>query len=266
MVSWSRYVAIGDSFTEGLWDGPEDGSSPPRGWADRLAGALSARRDDAGAGPIEYANLAIRGRLLEPILAGQLPRALALGPDLVSIVGGGNDVLRVTADVDALIARMDRAVARIRATGADVLLATSADPAGSPLIRATRGRAAVYYASIWSIAQRHGARVVDLWGMRSLRDLRLWAPDRIHLTPDGHRRVANAALVALGLGPDDPDWDRPLPPAPRLTAVQRRRADAAWFTGHTVPWAMRHLRGYSSGDGRPPKLPEPVPAPAARAR
>jgi lysophospholipase L1-like esterase len=262
---WSRYVAIGDSLTEGLWDGPEDGSTPPRGWADRLAGSLSARRADAGETAIEYANLAIRGRLLRPIVRDQLPTALAMGPDLVSIIGGGNDLLRFPADVDALLATMDRAVARARAAGADVLLATSADPTDSPLIRRTRSRAARYGLGLWSIARRHGARVIDLWGLRPARDLRLYAPDRLHLTPEGHRLMANAALVALGLEPDDPDFDAPLPAPAPAGAGARAAATAGWLAAHAAPWAGRHFQGRSSGDGRAPKYPAPAPAPAERA-
>ncbi|MDR2566600.1 MAG: SGNH/GDSL hydrolase family protein, partial [Bifidobacteriaceae bacterium] len=115
-VPWKRYVAIGDSFSEGLWDG--DDAVGLRGWADRLAGALSAPRVAAGADPLEYANLAIRGRLAGPVVREQLRPALALKPDLVSIVAGGNDALRLTTDVDGIVALLDRAVAAIRRTGA----------------------------------------------------------------------------------------------------------------------------------------------------
>src|SRR3954452_2850975 len=97
---WSRYVAIGDSFSEGLWDDPDGREAPQRGWADLLASHLSQRRTAAGESPLLYANLAIRGRLLKSILVEQVPAALSLKPDLVSLVGGGNDILRPTADVD----------------------------------------------------------------------------------------------------------------------------------------------------------------------
>jgi len=109
---------------------------------------------------------------------------------------------------------------------------------------------------IWSIARRHDAHVLDLWGMRSLRDWRMWAPDRIHLTTEGHRRVAQGALVALGLEPDDPDWDDPLAPLPPVRPAVRVRDDVAWFRTHAYPWATRRLRGRSSGDQRVPKRPE----------
>jgi len=235
---WRRFVAVGDSFTEGLWDVP--GGEPPadphaasdvpcRGWADILAAHLAERvaahaSDDA---PFRYANLAVRGRLLGRILGEQVPEALGLGPDLVSVVGGGNDLLRPGSDPDALAADLERAVVRVRATGADVLLATGFDTRHSPVIRRTRARTAVLNAHIWTIAQRHGAYVLDMWGMRSLHDWRMWAPDRIHLTTEGHRRVAQAALVALGLEPDDARWDDPLAPLPRRAGSAGRRREVS---------------------------------------
>ena len=117
------------------------------------------------------------------------------------------------------------------------------DTRDSPLVRRTRPRTGVLNAHVWSIAQRHGAFVLDVWGMRSLHDWRMWAPDRIHLTTEGHRRVAQAALVALGLEPDDERWDDPLAPLPPLPRYARLRADATWLRDHAYPWATRRLRG-----------------------
>lgn len=266
-MPWRRYVALGDSFTEGLWDVP-DGAPPTRtdavapglvcrGWADLLAGHL-ADRAPAGA-TVHYANLAVRGRLLGAILSEQVPAALELEPDLVSLVGGGNDVLRPTVDPDRLAADLEDAVARLRGSGSDVLLATGMDAKDSPVIRRTRGRTAVYNAHVWSIARRHGAHVLDVWGMRSLRDWRMWAPDRIHLTTEGHRRVAQGALAALGLEPDQEDWDDPLAPLRAPSRAEQARADAAWLRDHAYPWATRRLRRRSSGDLRRAKRPEMAP-------
>ena len=104
---------------------------------------------------------------------------------------------------------LEAGVVRLREAGVDVLLGTGVDAADSPLVKATRSRVGIYNALIWSMARRHGAYVVDLWGMRSLRDWRMWAEDRIHLTTDGHARVAQGALVGLGLEPDDAALGRP---------------------------------------------------------
>ncbi|SFK17268.1 SGNH/GDSL hydrolase family protein [Cellulomonas sp. KH9] len=256
---WTRYVACGDSFTEGLWDAPAGPEAPLRGWADLLASHLSRRRTAAGLAPLEYANLAVRGRLMRPILTEQVPAALAMEPDLVSIVGGGNDILRPAVDVDRVAADLERAVAAVRAQGVDVLLSTGFDARESPLVRATRMRAGVFNAHVWSIARRQGAYVVDPWGMRSLLDWRLWSEDRIHLTTDGHARVSQAALVALGLPPDREDWDDPLAPLPPVPRMVQARADARWLREYAYPWATRRLRRTSSGNLRVPKRPELAP-------
>ncbi|TRW45385.1 SGNH/GDSL hydrolase family protein [Georgenia yuyongxinii] len=252
---WRRYVALGDSMTEGLWDVDPVGQGP-RGWADLLAQRLAERRAAAGAGPVEYANLAVRGRLLGEIVQEQLPAALAHAPDLISLVGGGNDLLRPGADPDVLAARLERAVRQVRAAGCDVLLATGMDTRATAL-RTTRSRVAVFNAHVWSVARRHGAHVVDVWGLRALQDWRMWAPDRIHLTTAGHERVTQAALVALGLGADDPAWEDPLTPLPPVARTARWRGDLGWVRQYAGPWAVRRLRGRSSGDARQPKRPEP---------
>lgn len=251
---WRRYVALGDSFTEGLEDRRDDGSY--RGWADRLAALLAAAAPEGAA--FGYANLAVRGRLLGRILDEQVPAAIEHGADLVSLVGGGNDILRPGSDPDALAARLEQAVQRLRASGADVLLATPVDPVQSPIINLTRGKAAVFGTSIWSIAQRHGAYVIDLWGMKSLQDKRMWAADRIHLTSEGHDRVARYAADVLGLRGDG-SWHEPLPPAPARVRREAWRDDAQWVRQYVGPWVGRRLRGRSSGDAVEPKRPRPEP-------
>ncbi len=254
---WSSYVALGDSFTEGLSD--PDPETPDRyiGWADRLAESLSdlARMEHV---TFRYANLAVRGRLLADVVGPQLDQALAMSPDLVSIVGGGNDLLRPSVDTNTLMATIEDAVVRVRQTGADVLLATPVDPQEAGLLKSLRGRHAVHAANLFTIAQRHGCYVLNLWGVPALRDWRLWADDRIHLTAEGHRRVALAALSALGHASED-DWETPLPTADAATRRQELRAHAAWAREHLAPWVQRRMRGQSSGDRLAPKRPELAP-------
>lgn len=258
---WHRYVAIGDSFTEGMSDPHPSDPGGYAGWADRLAAYLSADARAAGQ-QLGYANLAVRGRLLGDIAGRQVDEALLLQPDLVSVVGGGNDLLRPRVDVDALAARLEGAVERLRSAGADVLMATPVDPREAPVVRRIRGRSAVYTAEIWSIAARQGAYVLDQWGMRALRDWRLWAPDRIHLTTEGHRRIALNALTTLGrrLPQDaDADWAVPMVPAAPLRRRETIHADARWAREYFGPWLQRRLQGRSSGDGRSAKRPAVTP-------
>lgn len=248
----NSFVAIGDSFTEGLDDLREDGS--PRGWADRVAEQLGARRPG-----FRYANLAVRGKLLDQIVADQIPVAERLRPDLVSFCAGGNDIVRFTCDTDRLAERFDAALARVTATGATVMVFTGFDLGRMhPLIRRLRGRIACFNESMRASAERHGSIVVDLWGMRPLADPRAWGKDRLHLTPDAHRRVALRVLEALG-EPVTEDWRTPWPdlePAPwRL----RQQEDLRWMVDHVMPFLRRRLQGHETGKGFLPKRPELLP-------
>ncbi|WP_106253062.1 SGNH/GDSL hydrolase family protein [Allonocardiopsis opalescens] len=250
------YVAIGDSFTEGLGD-PYPDDSPlagrERGWADRVAEALAAEH-----GGIRYANLAVRGRLIRRIVEEQVPQAVALAPDLVTFNGGGNDLIRPGADPDAVAVVFADAVRRLRATGATVAIFTGQDTAAQPAMRHLRGKIAIYNAHLRAIADRYGAVVVDMWPMRVLGDPRAWCEDRLHLSPEGHRRVALRTRAALGL-PVDANWADPWPSAPRPDWRELRRQDARWLRHHLLPWIGRRLSGRSSGDGRTGKRPEPGP-------
>jgi lysophospholipase L1-like esterase len=266
----ASYVAIGDSFTEGLHDpGPDGGYL---GWADRVAGALAQHEPG-----FRYANLAIRGKLLGQVIAEQLPRAVEMAPDLVSLAAGGNDILS-GADVDLLAAHFEPAVAKLQAAGCRVLIFTGFDPRKFPVIRLLRGRIAAYNMHLRGIADDYGCDLVDLWSMRALKDPRAWSPDRLHLTTEGHRRVALRACEVLGV-PVAEDWRRPLSP-PLLTPTLRasgpanrvqgrarrqaawlaaRRDDARWAREYAAPWVRRRFGGTSSGDGVRPKRPDLLP-------
>jgi len=185
------FVAIGDSFTEGLNDPAPGGGF--RGWADLVAGALSAQRPG-----FRYANLAIRGKLLGQVVTERVPRAVELAPDLVSLAAGGNDILCGTS-VDELAATFEPAVAKLQAAGCRVLIFTGFDPRMFPVIRLLRGRIAAYNMHLRGIADEHGCDLVDLWSMRALKDARAWSPDRLHLTTEGHRQVARRACEVLGI-------------------------------------------------------------------
>lgn len=254
----SRYVAIGDSFTEGLMDfaadpehtEPGDGF---RGWADRLAEQLVT--SPVGSSDLAYANLAIRGRLADQVLTEQLPRALELEPDLVSIVAGGNDCLRPYTDIDALAAEIESAVVRLREAGITVLMATGYDTeTASPLLRAVRSRVAIFNSHLWTIAQRHGCYMLDMWGLRDLYSSEMWADDRIHLSALGHELVSRQALATLE-GTASARRGFAMPERPGRPVRQAVAEETTWVRTHLAPWVSRRLRGVSSGDGLEPKLP-----------
>ena len=248
-MTFQRYVALGDSFTEGVGDPDPTRPNGVRGWADRVAEVLAER--DPGFG---YANLAIRGRKLLPILAEQLEPAIALEPDLVSIYAGANDILRPSVDVDMLVAAYDEGLARLAATGARLVVFTAFDPGGSATYRLLRGRFALYNELVREAADRHGATVVDFWRMREYRDWGYWDEDRMHMGPAGHQRMAIEVLDTLGVAHDL----EPLvlaDPGPTSWA-QRLRTDATWVRSFLVPWVHRRVTGRSSGDGMAPRYPE----------
>lgn len=257
---WQRYVAIGDSFTEGMVD---PGVEPDTfiGWADRLAARLA--RENAAVGlDFGYANLAVRGKLIDDVAGPQTDAALALQPDLVSIVGGANDCLRPHVDLDSVADRLEAAVARIRASGADVLMSTTADPGWAPLMKRVQPRLAAHTINVWGIAQRHGCRVIDMWTLRALRHVDMWGVDRLHLSTAGHQRVAEQAAWALGLTPGDERWREPLPPAPAQGRLDAARGHAEWAQEYLAPWVQRRLQGRSSGDtvtAKRPRLSPPDP-------
>jgi len=260
MPEIGSFAALGDSFTEGLGDPYGGGTGGYRGWADRFAERLAA--DQPG---LRYANLAVRGRLAGDVAADQVPRAVAMAPDLVSIAAGGNDLLRPRSDPDAIAETLDAAVTRLRAAGCEVMLFTGFDPGTFPLIRMIRGKAAAYSMHLRAIADRSDCHLVDLWSMRVLADSREWSADRLHLSPDGHRRVALRACEVTGVSVDE-DWREPLPPRLGEAALSgsarwlvARRGDAVWAAEHAAPWFVRRLRGVTTGDGVPPKRPELLP-------
>lgn len=245
---YRSYVAIGDSFTEGLDDPAGDGTY--RGWADRVAERIAA--DDPG---FRYANLAVRGRLLDAVVAEQVPAVAAMRPELVSIAAGGNDVLRRSCDADDLGRRMRQAVQALAATSGHVVVFAGFDPFVLPTSTGLTTRIRTLNDACRAAAAEVGGTLVDLWQLPVLADRRMWSVDRLHLSSEGHRRVAGVVLDALGY-PDDTGWATPLEaaaPQPWLTA---RGEDAAWAWRHLRPWLLRRLRGQSSGDAVLAKRPE----------
>ena len=241
-----RFVAIGDSQTEGLHDYYADGS--PRGWADRFAESLAVHHPD-----LRYANLAVRGKRTAEIRRTQLEPALALEPDLVSVMSGVNDVIRPGADVDAVAADLEAMYAALVASGARVVVCTFPLPSAGLTARVAP-RLQALNERIRAAAARHGVFVADLEPMEVAADLRLWAEDRIHLNPSGHARLAQAMFSAFAQN-GDTSWQAALsdvPPRGRLRSAAR---ELSWIGSYVVPKIGRMLRGVSSGDGRVAKRP-----------
>ncbi len=247
-MPYRRYVALGDSFTEGLGDPDPARPNGVRGWADRVAEVLARDVPDFG-----YANFAIRGRKLRGVLDEQLEPALALDPDLVTVYIGANDILRPSVDLDTLVEEYDAALARLAATGARLLVWTAFDPGGSATYRLLRGRFALYNELVRESADRHGATIVDFWRLREYRDWRLWDADRMHMGPAGHQRMAIEVLDTLAV--DHDLQPLPLPDLVTPGRVESLRTHAEWLRTSAAPWVHRRVTGRSSGDGLAPRYP-----------
>lgn len=251
-VSWRSYVALGDSLTEGLCDTSRQGDGQYRGWADRLAMLLAY--DDAAPAPL-YANLAVRSRRVRDVTDDQIPRALALGAGLVSVLVGANDLVRADARPEALAERLSAGIRALRQSGAHVLVVTPFAP-HRPYLRGLHARLARFNAVLAQTARETGSVFLDFANDPVCLDPRAWAEDRVHLSSHGHRMLSYRAAEALGI-----------PGAAALGALDAVMHDespdpdtsiatASWLWRHARPWALRRVRGRTAGDGLPPKQPD----------
>ena len=245
---YRRYVAIGDSFTEGVGDELPDGQV--RGWADLVALGLA----QAAPEPVSYANLAIRGKLLGPIVNDQLEPALALKPDLLTVCGGGNDMMRPRVEISYVVDLLDRVVDRAVADGIHVVVLSGGNPSRHlPLGSLMQKRGDKLAEAARDTFGKPGVTLVDNWIDTDLSQSRYWSADKLHLNPCGHTRVAMNVLNALNV-PIPAGWAEG--EAGEAPPRERIQDTAAYYRAYVLPWIGRRLTGRSSGDGRPPKRPE----------
>ncbi len=248
--TYSRYVALGDSQTEGLWDG--DDSSGVRGFADRLAAILESHRPG-----VRYANLAVRGKRIRDVLDDQLPLSLTMQPDLITTCIGMNDVIRPGRSFfERALGDLEHLHERLAESGATVVTTTFPDLAQiMPVGRFLSNRVLQINDAIRSAAAVYGFRLVDLYYAESLADPDVWSPDRVHGSPRGHEIFAAAAAEALGLPGSSHDWAKAPGEVVTPGFGSRMYSQALWTKNMMMPWIWRHLRGLSSGQGRGPKRP-----------
>ena len=250
MAGYSRYVALGDSQTEGLWDG--DDTVGLMGFADRLAVMIDERYPG-----LMYANLAVRGRQIRDVLDKQLPAALAMRPDLITVCVGMNDVTRPGPGFDRTLAELDDLHARLSQSAATVVTTTFPDIASIlPVGRLLASRVIEVNDAIRTAADRHGFCLVDLYGAPSMAESDTWSADRVHGSPKGHMLFAAAAAEALGLPGSNHDWAESSPGAGRPSVRSQVYSQVLWTHNLFLPWLWRHARGRSAGDGRVPRRPQ----------
>jgi len=240
-VTFRSFVAVGDSFTEGMGDELPDGR--PRGWADLVAMGLAA----ASTSPVTYANLAIRGRLLAPIAGEQMDAAITLKPELITLNGGGNDILRPRVSIEAIASELVESAQRAVDAGIRVLVVSGANPSRHiPMGARVQRRGDLLAAAVVGRLDGTTMTFVDNWADSELGELRYWSRDQLHLGPLGHRRVAANVLAALEVPVPDFGAEPGEPARPRT---------ADYWREYVLPWIGRRLTGRSSGDNREPKLP-----------
>jgi lysophospholipase L1-like esterase len=258
-TGYSRYVAIGDSQTEGLWDGND--AVGFLGFADRLAALI-----DSFYPGLHYANLAIRGKLVADVLTEQIPQALSMRPDLITVCVGMNDVIQPGRSFPRALVDLEHMYAALAESGATVVTTTFPNVARFlPLGRLVSGRLTRINAAIRAAADRYGFRLVDLYNAPSMRDLDTWDVDRVHASTKGHILFAAAAAEALNLPDSNHDWAESGGGPTKLPFGSRTYGQLRWTQEKFMPWVWRRLRGKSSADGRVPKRPtlEPIRAPGA---
>lgn len=245
MVADVRYVAIGDSFTEGVGDVLPDGRE--RGWADLVAQGWA----DAAQHPIGYANLAIRGKLAWPIVEQQLEPALALGPTHLSFNGGGNDMLRPRSDVEHIADAFSRVLRRCDEEGVTLILLSGANPSGQlPMGAVVQRRGDLLSEAVLRRVQDRPDVVRALnWPDRELSRPPYWSEDRLHMNAAGHHRVAARVLHALGYEPPAPWW------SPSASSIPGP-GGLSYYRQFVGPWVQRRVTRTSSGDGRAAKHPD----------
>jgi lysophospholipase L1-like esterase len=225
-----RFVALGDSLTEGVGD-PVGGGW--RGWAALLAEGLGHA--------VDFTNLALSGSQTRDVLERQLPAALELRPDIASVVIGVNDTLRCTFDIHAVAARLDEVYRTFRERETLLLTACLPDPGAmlglpgalaSPLARRQRAVNTVVHA----LSERYGAVHLHASEGAWLTDRAMWSADRLHPGERGHRQLAvrfHALLaqtgIATGPGPS-PEPEFPVP---------TRGASLLWLATAGTGWVAR---------------------------
>jgi len=252
-TGYGRYVAIGDSQTEGLWDGDEAVGFV--GFADRLAALLDSHYPG-----LHYANLAIRGKLVADVLTEQVPPALAMRPDLITVCVGMNDVIQPGWSFGRALTDLEYVYAALAESEATVVTTTFPNVAQFlPLGRLVSGRLARINDAIRAAAEQYDFRLVDLYSAPSMRDLDTWDIDRVHASTKGHILFAAAAAEALNLPGSNHDWAEASGSLTRLPFKSRTYGQLRWAHEKLMPWVWRRLRGMSSADGRVPRRPNLAP-------
>jgi len=242
-------------MTEGMCDEIVDGKY--RGWADRVADALSKENPN-----FTYLNLAIRGKLLHQVIDDQIPEAakFVTGPEtLVSFHAGAKDVLRPNYQAEDAFSKYEKGISDLTKTGATVIVFTVIDrvEGNGKTAQLWHERFSAFNVNVRQVANKYGAIIIESDNAKWMADLRFLARDRLHLNSDGHWRLSQAVLENLGKE-FDPKWKIPLSPATPKSKLRKYLENTIWIIIFVIPWIWRRVRGRSSGDGRSAKYVQPT--------
>ena len=255
MTVFTRFIALGDSMTEGMCDEIVDGQY--RGWADRVADTLAKENPN-----FTYVNLAIRGKLLHQVIDDQIPEAAKFVTGLETLLSfhaGANDVLRPNYQAEVAFAKYEKGISDLTKTGATVIVFTVIDrvEGNGKTAQLWHERFSAFNVNVRQVANKYGAIIIESDNAKWMADLRFLARDRLHLNTDGHWRLSQAVLENLGKE-SDPKWKIPLIPAIKKSRLRKNLENIIWIIIFVLPWIWRRVRGRSSGDGRSAKYVQPT--------
>ena len=201
-----RYVALGDSLSEGFSDWSQADRSI--GFAYLLAGQLRAKSPE-----LDFVNLGSGGARTADVLRSQLPRAITAAPDFVTLVVGANDV--PGTPIEQFRRDYSELVRRLR-TGIACLIAIANLPDFAHLLPAPYAtyrtmlheRVHTFNRIIADAAAAHGALLVDLHSSREVEDPRNVSRDGFHPSARGYRAMAHVFVETLNTA----GFDLTLPP------------------------------------------------------
>jgi lysophospholipase L1-like esterase len=254
-MQFTRFIALGDSMTEGMSDEVIYGNY--RGWADRVADTLAKDNPD-----FTYMNLAIRGKLLKQVVEDQIPLAIKYiegKQTLVSFHAGANDVLRPNYKPEVSLPEYEKGIKQLTDAGATVIIFTVVDKVEGKgkTAKLWHQRFSAFNENIRNVASKYPTILFEGKKAEFLNDRRFLAFDRLHMNSEGHRRLANAVLEGLGFA-FDPNWKVPPPPQDEVGKFKKNLINLAWIAVFLLPWIWRRIRGKSSGDGRSGKYEVPT--------
>jgi lysophospholipase L1-like esterase len=191
LLSWSNFVALGDSLTAGKGDAGPGGH--PVGWAQRLADVLSVRT----AVRCTLTNMADDRATVSSVLKEQLPKVAAAEPDLVSVTVGMNDIRARGFDEMTFKSELGQLLEGLAATKAKVLTCTLPNiaaimPLPPDLTEIARERMRLASDIIREQAESYEAVCLDAWSLPGISDPELYSADRMHPNGKGHQFIAAA--------------------------------------------------------------------------